>query len=150
MSPGESQHDAPSAEVRSVRTYTLLALTVLFNSMGNFLLSNGMKQVGEVRTWSVWPLLTVLARAVTTGAILTGIASLMLFYILHLLLLSWADYSYVLPASALGFIVVPLLGHVFGGETVGTVRWIGVLLVTIGVAMVGRTPISTARGSDRS
>jgi uncharacterized membrane protein len=133
-----------------MRTYTLLALTVLFNSMGNFLLSNGMKQVGEVRTWSVWPLLTVLARAVTTGAILTGIASLVLFYILHLLLLSWADYSYVLPASATGFIVVPLLGHVFAGETVGTVRWIGVLLVSIGVAMVGRTPISTARGSDRN
>src|ERR1700691_3493470 len=135
MTPVELRHDAPSSSVCSVRTYTLLTLTVLLNSLGNFLLSVGMKQVGEVRTWSIWPLLSVLARALTTGAILTGIASLVLFFLLHLLLLSWADYSYVLPASASGFIVVPLLGHVFGGETVGAVRWVGVLLVSIGVAL---------------
>ncbi len=149
MIPVEPWDDAPSATVRSMRTYTLLALTVLFNSMGNFLLSAGMKQVGEVRTWSIGPLLNVLAGAFTTGAILAGIASLILFYILHLLLLSWADYSYVLPASASGYIVVPLLGHVFGGETVGAIRWVGVLLVAIGVALVGRTPISTQRATDR-
>jgi drug/metabolite transporter (DMT)-like permease len=149
MPPVEPRHDAPSPGVRSVRTYTLLALTVLLNSSGNFLLSVGMKQVGEVRTWSIGPLLIVLARALTTGAILTGIASLVLFYILHLLLLSWADYSYVLPASASGYIVVPLLGHLFGGERVGAARWVGVLLVSIGVALVGRTPISTDLGTDR-
>ena len=149
MTCAAARPDAPSAGVRSVRTYTLLALTVLLNSLGNFLLSVGMKHVGEVRSWSIWPLLGVLARALTTGAILTGIASLVLFYILHLLLLSWADYSYVLPASASGYIVVPLLGHLCGGETVGAARWVGVLLVSIGVALVGRTPISTDPGTDR-
>ena len=64
---------------------------------------------------------------------------------LILLVLSWADYSYVLPASAAGYAIVPLLGYVFGGEQISLLRWGGVLMICLGVIMVGRTPLRTGR-----
>ena len=79
-----------------------------------------------------------------SGIVWVGVGLLALFFISYLLLLSWADYSYVLPASAAGYAIVPLLGYTFGGERVSPLRWSGVLLISAGVMMVGRTPVRTS------
>ena len=127
----------------TTRTNVLIALTVLFNSVGNVLLSVGMKGVGEVPSFSPGVLADIGWRAFTTGTIWLGITALVLFFVSYLLLLSRADYSYVLPASAGGYAVVTLLGAIVAGEHVGPVRWTGVLLISSGVALVGRTPVRT-------
>jgi len=53
--------------------------------------------------------------------------------------LSWADYSYVLPASSISTLVVALLAHFLLHETVRPLRWAGVALVCLGVFVVGHT-----------
>jgi drug/metabolite transporter (DMT)-like permease len=125
------------------RTAALIVLTVLCNSIGNLFLSLGMKDVGEVRAFSAGVLVATAGRVATNGAIWLGITTLVLFFAAHMLLLSWADYSYVQPAAAGGYAATPLLGAIFGGEHVGAIRWGGVLLICLGVVLVVRTPMRT-------
>ena len=127
------------------RTYILLACAVLFSSLGNVLLSKGMKQVGEVVDFSPLALVSVFLKTFTNGSIWLGIFSLVFFFVSYLLLLSWADLSYVQPASAIGYAMVALLGYLLLGETVSATRWIGVLFICGGVALVGGTEPSTTR-----
>lgn len=127
------------------KTYVLLVLLVLFSSVGNVLLSKGMKQIGEVKDWSGPALASLFGKTFTSGTIWLGIASLVLFLVSYLVVLSWADYSYVLPASASGYIVVPLLGYIVLGEAVTPLRWAGAVIISVGVALVGRTPPRTTQ-----
>jgi len=126
------------------RTAVLIAMTVLFNSVGSLFLSIGMKQVGRVQEWSLLQLATMGRMTAGSGAIWLGVGMLALFFVSYLLVLSWADYSYVLPASAAGYAIVPLLAYVFGGEQVSRLRWGGVVLICLGVILVGRTPVRTS------
>jgi drug/metabolite transporter (DMT)-like permease len=126
------------------RTAVLIAMTVLFNSVGSLFLSIGMKQVGKVQEWSLMQLATMGRMTAASGTIWLGVGMLALFFVSYLLVLSWADYSYVLPASAAGYAIVPLLGYVFGGEQVSRLRWGGVVLICLGVILVGRTPVRTS------
>jgi drug/metabolite transporter (DMT)-like permease len=125
------------------RTWVLLAAIVFFSSIGNVLLSKGMKQVGEISDFSPPALASAFLKIFMNGSIWLGIFSLLLFFISYLLLLSWADLSYVLPASAIGYAMVALLGYLLLGETVSPTRWLGVLFICGGVVLVGGTDPST-------
>ena len=118
---------------------------VLFNSVGNLLISLGMKQVGEMSSFSAGVLAETTWRLATSGAIWLGVATLSLFFAAQMLVLSWADYSYVLPASAGGYVATPILGVMFAGEHMSPIRWGGVLLICLGVVLVGRTQLQTAK-----
>jgi drug/metabolite transporter (DMT)-like permease len=132
-----------AAKALRTKTYVLLVLLVAFGSVGDILLSKGMKQIGAVNDWSPAALLDVGLQTFTSGTIWLGIASLILFFVCYMLVLTWADFSYVLPASATSYAVVPLLGYLLLGEVVSTLRWSGVALICVGVALVGRTPPRT-------
>lgn len=125
------------------KTYVLLVLMVLFGSVGDVLLSKGMKQIGEVTDWSLSGLSGVLLQVFTSFTIWLGISCLILFFIGYMLVLSWADFSYVLPATATSYAIVPLLGYLLLGEVVSSVRWTGVAFICLGVMLVGSTPPST-------
>jgi len=125
------------------RTYVFLALMVLFGSVGNILLSKGMKEVGEVNQWSASVLTAAFSKILTSSWIWLGISAQLLFLVSFLLVLAWADYSFVFPASAIGYPVVTILGHLILGETVSSVRWAGVAMTCLGVALVGRTRSNT-------
>jgi len=116
---------------------------VLFSSVGDILLSKGMKQIGAVSLTSRASLAAAFVRTVTSGTIWLGITGLLLFFVCYLVVLSWADYSFVLPASASGYAIVPLLGYVLLGEVVPSTRWLGVVCICLGVLLVGRTPPRT-------
>ena len=126
-----------------MRTSILIALAVLLNAAGNVFLSIGMKRVGEIQRFSLRDLAAVGLMTVANASIWTGIVLLALFLVSYLLVLSWADYSYVHPASAFGYVLVPLLGYAVAGDQVSPVRWSGVLLICLGVLLVGRTPVRT-------
>ena len=100
------------------KTYILLAAMVFFSSLGNVLLSKGMKQIGEIHDYSHQALVGVFLKTFTSGTIWLGICSLLVFFISYLLVLSWADFSYVQPASAIGYAVVAVLGYLILGEIV--------------------------------
>lgn len=121
------------------RTYFLIASMVVFSSLGNVLLSKGMKQIGDINDYSFPTLAAIFFKTFTNSTIWLGIFSLFVFFVSYLLALSWADFSYVQPASAIGYAVVAVLGYLMLGETVSSRRWIAVLFICAGVALVGRT-----------
>jgi uncharacterized membrane protein len=127
------------------KTYALLVPIVLFSSTGNVLLGKGMKQIGDVRAWSLAALCVLFVKTFTNVWVWLGIGSLLLFLVSFMVVLSWADYSFVMPVSAASYAVATLMSHWALRELVTPQRWLGVVLICLGVALVTRTP-SSSRG----
>jgi len=125
------------------KTAVLLFLMVVFGSSGDTLMGKGMRAIGPPAEWRLAPVLEFLKHAAVSPAVWAGFGCLLLFFLSYMLVLTWADFSFVLPASAAAYAVVPLLGHFFLGEAVSPVRWTGVALITLGVGLVGNTPPRT-------
>lgn len=122
-----------------LKTYILIFFVVVFAPIGNVLLSKGMKSVGNTSLHSFSDLMAIALRVFTSPFIWLGIGFLMLFFVSYLLVLSWADYSFVQPASASSFGVVALLGHFALKEPISPTRWLGVIVICLGVLAVGNT-----------
>jgi uncharacterized membrane protein len=126
-----------------LKTFVLIVLMVLFGAMGDVLLGKGMKETGEIALKSPVSILDGLTRGFHNQLVWLGMGSLIIFFICYLLVLSWADYSFVSPASASSYAVVTLLGWMLLGETVTSVRWLGVLVICLGVLFISHTPPRT-------
>jgi uncharacterized membrane protein len=129
----------------SAKTFVLVTLLVVFGSAGNLLFSVGMKQIGAMQDGSTASLHAVFVQVFTSLWIWLGIVSMLLFLLAFMLVMSWADFSYVLPASASMYVLIPLLGHFLLGESVTIPRWLGIALIGVGVVLVGRTPANTTK-----
>ena len=70
------------------------------------------------------------------AAMWLGIALQALAFFALLALLSWADLSFVVPATALSYVVGATGSVLFLRERVNRTRWAGVLLVCLGVAVM--------------
>jgi uncharacterized membrane protein len=132
-----------SVKTHKTKTYVLLFLLVALGSVGNTILSKGMKDAGDLDISHVTSLVAGGARVLTSGTIWMGIAMMLAFMVCHMLVLSWADYSFVMPFSAIAYALVPLLAYVFLHEEVSTARWIGIVLIVLGVVLINRTPHRT-------
>lgn len=121
----------------------MILLMVILGPLGNVLLGRGMKRIGGVMSWKVDDILHFLSLLSTSVTVWLGVASLIAFFVAYMLILSWADYSYVQPASAVAYGVVALLSHFFLGESVTPLRWAGVLIICLGVFVIGYTPQRT-------
>jgi len=123
------------------KTYLLILVMIIAGPLGNLMLGKGMKNVGKITTEISSPseFVHVFVRILSTGAIWMGIASLLTFFVAYMLVLSWADYSYVQPASAMAYLVVALLATLLLGEVVSPLRWAGIAVICLGVFVVGRT-----------
>lgn len=126
-----------------LKTYVLIFFMVLFAPLGNVLLSKGMKEIGSAKDWTPADMLPILAKILTSSYIWLGIACLLAFFIAYMLVLTWADYSYVQPASAFSYAVVAVLSYFLLGEVVPPLRWAGIAVICLGVFVVGRTPPRT-------
>ncbi len=124
------------------KPFPLLVLLPFFSSLGNVLLGKGMRGVGEIPQ-SFSALWVYFLKTLSSVWIWLGISSLLVFFVAYLLVLSWADYSYVLPVTATGYVLAPLLAHLLLREVVPGTRWVGAAFIFLGVALVGRTPPST-------
>jgi drug/metabolite transporter (DMT)-like permease len=122
-----------------LKTYILIFFVVIFAPTGNVLLSKGMKSVGTISVHDPSDFLQVCVKIFTSPFIWLGIGFLLLFFVSYLLVLSWADYSFVQPASASSFGVVALLGHFALKEPISVTRWLGVIVICLGVLTVGNT-----------
>ncbi len=126
-----------------VKTLILIFIMVLAEPLGNVLLGKGMKRIGPVNPWPPAELPHMFVRVFTCGTIWLGVASLLVFFVAYMIVLSWADYSYVQPASAVAYGVVALLASTWLGEIVPPLRWVGIAIICIGVFLVGHTHPST-------
>jgi drug/metabolite transporter (DMT)-like permease len=121
----------------------MILLSIVLGPLGNVMLGKGMKGIGPVSLKSFSDGLSVAGSVLSSPYIWLGIASLIGFMIVHMLLLTWADYSYVQPATSLSYATVALLSYFLLGEVVTTLRWLGIAVICLGVFIVGRTAPST-------
>jgi drug/metabolite transporter (DMT)-like permease len=121
-----------------VKTLAMVFVMVVCATTGDSLLKHGMSQIGPVILTRDGLLHSFFA-AMTSGTIWFAILFLIGFMLSNMTVLSWADYSYVMPAGALGYVGVTLVGVFAFGETVSPRRWLGVALICVGVFFVGQT-----------
>jgi drug/metabolite transporter (DMT)-like permease len=128
-----------SAPAGHIKTRLFTAAVVLANVLGNLSLSWGLKQPGAVLTAAPLSYLKTLF----TPWVAAGLLLLIVWMLSRMALLSWADLSYVLPVTAMGYVMTVVAGKVFLLEQVSWQRWTGSLLVMAGVAIVSSTPVRT-------
>ncbi|HTW45215.1 MAG TPA: EamA family transporter [Acidobacteriaceae bacterium] len=123
----------------TIRKFLVLFSVVIFSPVGDAFLARGMKQTGAI---DVHHLTHVLA-AVASPWIILGIACLIAGMANYMTALSFADLTFVLPATAFGYVTMVLIAHFWLGEHVSLVRWAGILLIVMGVGVVARGPSRT-------
>jgi len=121
----------------------VLAMVVCANA-GDLLLKRGMAQIGPVEL-TAQGLAQAFRLTVTSATIWAAIFFLLGFMVSYMTVLSWADYSYVMPAGAFGYAVLTFLAVVFLHESVSPRRWVGVVLICVGVLLVGQTKPRTTQ-----
>ena len=82
-------------------------------------------------------------RAMLDPFVATGIVMLVVALLARLALLSVADLSFVLPMTAIGYVLAAILGRFVLNEPVSPHRWVAVTLIFAGAALVGSTPQNT-------
>lgn len=126
-----------------MKTYFFIVLMVIFNPMGNVLLSKGTKAIGPANIQAPLDLLHFFWLTITSATIWLGIACLLTFFVAYIVVLSWADYSFVQPASAITYVIVALMGAVLLHDVVKPMQWLGVSVICVGAFLVSNTPPST-------
>lgn len=114
------------------KRYLVLLAVVVFGAFGDCSLSRGMKEVGAI-SLSQW---RTVFHALGNPWVVSGIVLLLGFFASYLSSLSWADLTYVLPASAIGYILIAILAKIFLHEHVTATRWMGIALIVAGVGYV--------------
>jgi drug/metabolite transporter (DMT)-like permease len=121
------------------RKYLVLAGVAVFAAAGDSLMSCGMKQTGAV---SLERLPSIIL-AVLNPSVALGVLFLLAFFASYMMALSWADLTYVLPATSVGYVLLALIAKFLLHEHVSATRWIGISLISMGVAFATSGPAST-------
>jgi drug/metabolite transporter (DMT)-like permease len=119
-----------------MRVALLLAVLILGSTGGEIAITYGMKATGEPARLRPREILAFLAQALRNGWFWAGVPLMALSFYSLLVLLSWQPISFVIPASALSYVVGTLGAKYILREDVSPARWIGVVLVCAGVALV--------------
>ncbi len=122
-----------------IKTFAMILIMIIAGPMGNVMLGKGMQSVGATSVASASDLFHVVGRIFANPSIWMGVASLLTFFIANILVLSWADYSFVQPASSMAYGVVAVLSMLLLGESITPLRWTGIAIICLGVFIVGRT-----------
>jgi len=121
------------------RKYLVLAGITVFSTLGDSLLARGMKQIGAVSLHDVQGLLF----AVLNPSVAVGILLLLAFFASYMSALSWADLTYVLPATSISYVLVAVIAYFRFHEAISPQRWLGIALITAGVGFVAAGPALT-------
>jgi len=125
----------------SFRKYLVLLAVAVFAASGDVCLARGMRDFGAVSLANIGGLIP----ALLNPWIITGILLLFCFFASYLTALSWADLTFVLPATAISYVMMALLAQRILHEHVSTKHWLGIVLVTVGVGVVAGGPEKTSR-----
>jgi drug/metabolite transporter (DMT)-like permease len=126
-----------------IKTWLFTAIVVLSNAFGDFFMKRGIPESLGLTT----PLEYV--AVLFHPWVAAGVILLILWQLSRMALLSWADLSYVLPVTSIGYVIVALIGKLMLNEAISPQRWAGILLIMAGVALVGAgTAISTVQRAE--
>ncbi len=112
------------------KTRVFAIIVILSNAFGNFFLDRGMH--GRTTSSPADYIFLIFAPWV-----MLGVSLLILWLLTRMALLSWADLSYVLPVTSLGYVASALLARFFLHEQISPQRWAGTLLIVAGTMLVG-------------
>jgi drug/metabolite transporter (DMT)-like permease len=129
----------PSGRAHLIRTYLMVLLFIGLKAVGNLSLAWGMKHDSEAV--SANPMHYV--RAMFDPFVALGVVLLIVSLLTRMALLSRADLTFILPVTAVGYVLATVLGKYFLHEVVTPDRWAGTLLIFIGAALVSSTKEST-------
>jgi uncharacterized membrane protein len=122
-----------------LKTKLLALFVVATNVLGNVLLSWGMKHQNAELGLSPWTYI----RLIFSPWVLVGTMLLILWLLSRMTLLGWADLSYVLPVTAMGYVLTALVGRYLLGEAISYQGWAGTVLIVAGIILVGMTQANT-------
>ena len=128
------------------RKYLVLAGITIFSTLGDSLLARGMKQLGGVSLHDFRGLLL----AILNPWVALGIFLLLAFFASYMSALSWADLTYVLPATSLGYVLVALVAFFGFHESISSTRWLGIALIAGGVGFVAAGPSNSHKPQETS
>ena len=118
-----------------LKTRLFAVIVVVSGAFGNFVLDWGLRHSNAKLALS--PIDYILA--IFDPWVMLGVALLILWLLSRMALLSWADLSYVLPVTAIGYVATTLMGRFFLDEQVTPQRWAGTILIVLGIGFVART-----------
>ncbi|MEA5114860.1 MAG: EamA family transporter [Geobacteraceae bacterium] len=121
------------------KTVVFMLMAVTAGTIGDILLTKGMKELGDLSAMNLRGILNVAFQALTSPKLVLGTAMLAVFFFLWLAVLSWEDLSVALPMQALNYVLVAFLSQYFLNEVVTPLRWAGTILVCIGVIMITKS-----------
>ena len=124
-----------------LKTKLLTIFVVSTNVLGNFAMAWGLKHQPVDLGFSPFAYIHL----IFTPWVLLGTSLLILWLLSRMTLLGWADLSYVLPVTSIGYVLSAVLGRIFFGEQVTWERWLGTVFIVIGIIFVGITSANTTR-----
>ncbi|HET6935516.1 MAG TPA: hypothetical protein VFI72_11810 [Candidatus Angelobacter sp.] len=116
--------------------WILVGIIAACNTAGDVLNTAGMKRQGEVEDFHPRSLLRMIARILRNPFVLGGVAALGVSFFALLSLLSIANVSFAVPATAISYVLETFLAKHVLGEVVGRRRWAAATLVACGVALL--------------
>ncbi len=122
-----------------MKTTVVLLLAMLAQAGGNVCLSWGMRLVVSANLLEESDVVGLIFLRLTSPAIWLGVGLLAVFFVLYAAALSWADLSFVLPATAFGYVLNVACGYYFLHEAVTPARWVGAVCICLGVVCVSRS-----------
>ena len=119
-----------------MRDFILFTLIVVAGTGGELCVSRAMKTVGEAPSFRPAQMARVIFRALRVPWMWIGVAMMAVAFFALLGALSLYNVSFVVPVTALSYVAGAVGGITFLRERVSPQRWLGVVLVAVGVTLV--------------
>ena len=125
-----------------LKTLIVMMFAITVGAVGDIFLTQGMRSTGDISAMGFRQILDTVLKALTNWRLILGTAMQAVYFGLWLAVLSWEDLSVALPLQALSYIVVAFLAQWYLGENVSPMRWGGICLICVGVALVTRSSVN--------
>src|ERR1017187_3238763 len=126
---------------------TILLIGLVLEAVGVVFLSQGLHEIGEVKTISAGEIGRIIGRGACNRNILLGVLFEAMFFGVLLYLLSQRDVSLIWPLTSLGFVITALAARMVRHEEVSALRWTGVAIIVIGAALVAWSEQTKAKSA---
>jgi drug/metabolite transporter (DMT)-like permease len=122
-----------------INIFLLLAVALVVEAAGLVLIRKGMMEVGEISTFNIKALFAIFLRMITNKTLILGVFLNAIYFGLFLTLLSRAELSFILPLTAVGYLMSGSFAQYFLLEHVSPLRWVGTLLIVAGVFLITKS-----------
>jgi drug/metabolite transporter (DMT)-like permease len=118
--------------------WALVAVIVAATTVGDVLKAKGMREHGEIHEFGLGAFGRVLAVLARNKLIIASVFCMAVSFFTFMALVSIADLSFAVPATAVTYVFETILARYFLKEHITWVRWTGAYLVACGVALLAQ------------